>query len=368
MKHLAAGLFIFLCILPAMYLHGLDYVVGNYNLGIFEENGHFSLSYRKQTSHVPLLDNENPRSSFIEILYNNRIIRLANESVFYITVLETDEAIIVQYDLGGIIVEERFSFLRQENRILAVKITYSIHNNSGNDVFIGIRNILDTVLGESEAAHFSTQNDGAVFDELMFLPDPDNSDTDNSYILSANETDQLAIYFWGKTGPDKVLLANWKRLSDSNWEYTVQNGRNFTEAPLSINDSAVALVFEPRTIGEGQKVHYEIVLSYVPSDTDPLAWRENLIHAHVHTLRYGTSRITHIDDNAFPQSIDGLNSENYSSEQLRTVSSYLRDLEILDSFISQIDSILYSRGIVTSQDIIRMEDILAIIRKNSSHY
>jgi hypothetical protein len=51
--------------------------------------------------------------------------------------------------------------------------------------------------------------------------------------------------------PDKVVLANWKRLSDASWGFDVNSQRNFTLVPYSINDSAIALYWEPISVARG---------------------------------------------------------------------------------------------------------------------
>jgi len=57
----------------------------------------------------------------------------------------------------------------------------------------------------------------------------------------------------GITSADKVVLANWKRLNDATWDYEVRSSRNFNALPYSINDSGIAIYFEPNTLSPGSK-------------------------------------------------------------------------------------------------------------------
>jgi hypothetical protein len=55
----------------------------------------------------------------------------------------------------------------------------------------------------------------------------------------------------GVTRPDRIILSNWKRLNDNSWAYDVNTTRNFNQLPYSINDSAVALYYNPVTVAKG---------------------------------------------------------------------------------------------------------------------
>jgi hypothetical protein len=60
--------------------------------------------------------------------------------------------------------------------------------------------------------------------------------------------------------PDKAILSNWKRLSDSPWAFDVNSQRNFTLVPYSINDSAVALYWEPVSVARGASRRLSFVM------------------------------------------------------------------------------------------------------------
>ena len=55
----------------------------------------------------------------------------------------------------------------------------------------------------------------------------------------------------GITVPDKIVFANWKRLSDASWIYDASTSRNFSMLPYSVNDSAACEYFDPRPLPRG---------------------------------------------------------------------------------------------------------------------
>jgi hypothetical protein len=52
----------------------------------------------------------------------------------------------------------------------------------------------------------------------------------------------------GITAPDRVVFANWKRLSDATWAFDTSSARDFNLLPYSVNDSAAAQYYEPRSL------------------------------------------------------------------------------------------------------------------------
>jgi hypothetical protein len=53
--------------------------------------------------------------------------------------------------------------------------------------------------------------------------------------------------------PDSIVFANWKRLNESSWSYDVNASRSFSNPPYSINDSAIALYFDPEALQPGDE-------------------------------------------------------------------------------------------------------------------
>lgn len=355
MRGLLTGLLLFLSI----YLYGIDYTVGKYNLSVLGGSGHFSLFYDKDKQSLPLFYSDNPRSSSLHLHYDERIINLGEDVL--VNILETRQAVIVQYNLDDVLVEQEFSFLQEGSDILGVQSTYRIHNNSGVEISAGIRSVIDTSLGESRPFHFSTSDKPQIAQEYQFIPD-----VDNSYVLSAGASDQLAVYFT-ENSPSRVLMANWKRLSESEWDYEIQQDNNFSFRPFSINDSALAVFYEPVSIRNNQSVEYTIVFSYLPPGESPRQQEERFRAADKYTLRRGEDQYLQLAT----VNVEQKRPENigeYSLAEIESFAPYIQDLVSLDILIDQIDTLLYSSAILTSRELVVIKDILAAIQNSSSRY
>ena len=75
---------------------------------------------------------------------------------------------------------------------------------------------------------------------------------------------------------DRIVFANWKRLSDASWSYETSASRDFSLQPYSVNDSAVSQYYDPRLLAPGAQATVTIVLGkFSPGDS---RW-------HLHALR-----------------------------------------------------------------------------------
>ena len=73
----------------------------------------------------------------------------------------------------------------------------------------------------------------------------------------------LEVMLAGSTGvtpPDRVVFANWKRLSDAPWSYDTSVARNFSLLPYSVNDSAVSQYYDPRPVAKGAETTITLAL------------------------------------------------------------------------------------------------------------
>ncbi len=134
-----------------------------------------------------------------------------------------------------------------------------MQNRSEQNINSEVRYIFDSYLGEDEGTHFKTDVIRKVSGETTFT-----KYTVPKYILSPEERGdfdgfQIMTNAPGVTVPDKLVLANWKRLNDATWDYETSPSRNFNQLPYSINDSGIALYYESETIPKDGKE--EIILA-----------------------------------------------------------------------------------------------------------
>jgi len=267
--------------------YALEAKDGRMKLVVDERSGRFSLQYLANVAtnrYVPLLYAQETRTTYPTLMVDQKIYRLGEASEFRVTVSKIDAGgVKVEYRSAFCTVRQTFTFVASQNSAMAdgVTIGFEIENISQKDSKIGLRFLLDTWLGEKSSAHFASSSSGALTAETELGADyPDvwvrsaedlgaSISTDAQVVGSAIFQVILAA---PATRPDKVVIANWKRLNDTDWAFTVNRSRNFTLLPYSINDSAVALYYEPSELRPGSTKSIVAVLGqansgYVPTAT-----------------------------------------------------------------------------------------------------
>ena len=193
---------------------------------------------------VPLLVDKDPRTSYVTLLVNNDTYRLGSIPGVRGRISKGAEGGMIQWILPDVEVKQTFSFLRsrESSESDAVRIVLDITNLKDTEVSVGVRYTLDTYLGEKSNTPFRTLQLPAITRETSFVPD-----SENWFLLSEDPERkvglQLLLRGEGVSSVERVVLANWKRLSDTPWEYSVNPARTFTLLPYSINDSALALYY-----------------------------------------------------------------------------------------------------------------------------
>jgi len=134
-------------------------------------------------------------------------------------------------------------------------------NTSRQDFTAGARYLFDTWLGEIGPTPFATDTVPVIKRETTLsgrsLP---------RWWVSplAGDPEQLGLQCMvtgdGITQPDKIVFANWKRLSDAPWGYDTSSARDFSLLPYSKNDSAVAQYYAARPLAQGSQLIVTIVL------------------------------------------------------------------------------------------------------------
>jgi hypothetical protein len=246
----------------AATLWALDVEEGNIRLTLDEDSSRFLIDLKSHDSAnewIPLIFSEDPRTSGLDIREGNRIFRVGDGGEFRQVAEVTDEGIFFIWTSPTLRIAERFRFIRSVGGTVVdgVQIDLSITNLGEQSTEVGARVLLDTYLGERENAHFSTPRRQQITREADILPS-----ASESYIRStpaaSREGLQVMLNGTGVTTPNQVAVANWKRLSDSDWQYEVNEDRNFNRLPYSINDSALLLSYGEMVLKQNER--YEISL------------------------------------------------------------------------------------------------------------
>ncbi|MGD0724803.1 MAG: hypothetical protein ABSB63_04500 [Spirochaetia bacterium] len=244
----------------------LDLSDGSLRLTLQERIGRFSLSYAPQARKgvpVPLLSAQDPRTTTLSVVVGNKIYRMGETSAFSQTVEKSARGARFVWKSSFLQVTETFTFIASPDSQVTngVQIDIGLKNVSEKSYNAGIRYLFDTWLGEASSVHFRTDTLSQMSRELTLLP-RDNALYWVSPLVGDPEDIGLQVMTSGAgvTVPDRVVFANWKRLSDASWSYETSADRNFSQLPYSVNDSAVSQYYDPRAIPPGTEVTITLVL------------------------------------------------------------------------------------------------------------
>jgi len=266
MRRLSLGLIVSLALASAV--SGLELKDGRMRLVIDDRTGRFALYYLEDVArnkYVPLLYAEETRTTYSTLLYDQKTYKLGDASEFRATVSKDGSGgARIEFRSSFCVVRQTFAFVASPGSTMpdGVRIDFVIENVAGKDATVGIRLLLDTWLGEKSQAHFSAQAAGALLGETALA-----GDFQDAWIRSANtggsaSEASLQIQLAAPaTKPDRIVAANWKRLNDAAWSFDASASRNFTLLPYSINDSALALYYEPVEVRPGSTRGVSVLLS-----------------------------------------------------------------------------------------------------------
>jgi hypothetical protein len=253
-------------LLAATPLSGLDAANGRIRLTLNEGIGRFSISCQTRGTsgvYVPLLAAQDPRTTILSIVVGNKLYRMGESSEFAEKVERVPGGARFVWKSSFMQVTETFTFIPALDSTVStgVRIDLSMKNLSEQDITAGARYLFDTYLGEPGSVHFRTPALAQMTKELTLTPankaawweSPIKDDPDGFGL-------QVMMSGTGVTVPDRVVFANWKRLSDSNWAYETSSARDFSLLPYSLNDSAAAQYYEPRPIPRSGEATITLVL------------------------------------------------------------------------------------------------------------
>ncbi len=149
----------------------------------------------------------------------------------------------------GIRVEERLYFAQDSD----AAIEYTLHNSNPISRDVGLRIMLDVMIGSNDGAPFLIPGTGQVTQQSEWQ---DSNVPD--YWMGYESPTFASDGFVGRgqlsggdaTPPDRFVVADWVQARGTAWDYTVD------PADLVANDSAVILYFGPVTLQAGQAQTY----------------------------------------------------------------------------------------------------------------
>jgi len=324
---------LFASIASTSLVSALEIESETYELEVHERIGRFSLYAKTDDGPVPMFVADDPTTSYISILSQNRIYRLGDSFEFRQNAQLTETGARMTWTSSRLSIEVDIDIESFSYALLEMTVT----NTSETDLEVGVRMLIDTYLGE-DGTHFATP-DTTVNGEREFAAAP--------LFIQSGPDSTPSLYLWfgtaGATSPNRVILANWKRLDDTSWSYTVNTNRNFNVLPYSINDSAVSLYYNPETLARGDSRYIRVIFA-----TDEPIQRVGAPASRTTSTSTTTTTV--------PADTDTNASAAHIREQLRTIET------LLDS----IDRILSSGREPTDAEIQEIRDAIREVEERRS--
>jgi hypothetical protein len=374
----ACLLSIMLLVAAVCSLAALELDSGKVRLILHEGIGRFSLYTRRSTAAaelIPLFVDQDPRTSGISLVVDNRIYKLGSSTEFVESTEHSTGPATAKFrwTSRSLEVVQEFtpvsSFLQADPE--GMRMSIRISNRSRNRLSVGLRLCLDTYLGEGNLSHFSSDRHQEIRSELTV----DGAEMIRYWVSPSSDSPQSVGLLCMTSGyditpPDKIVFANWKRLSEASWDYETSSNRNFNLMPYSINDSAVCMYYEPVDIQPLGSREIVLVLANVTlSDYrggEQIAGAEVAaapadVPAEVPEEIPATEQLP--EDNLPPESLQALLERSLSE-----VGSMEQGLDQLNSLIEKINERLASGDEISDEELRLMEEILSAIKDKSERY
>ncbi|MDR2403172.1 MAG: hypothetical protein LBD78_04005 [Spirochaetaceae bacterium] len=320
-------------------VHGAEYTEGAMRLVLQEGTGRFSLYYRSNApgaSYEPLFMDQDPRTSFLAILLNNRVYRMGEASAFRIRLGGSSARPSFIFESPFLMVTQEYSFIKTPGSAVSNGIRLDIRAvNLGKDsVQVGFRLLLDTNLGEGGGGPpFATEQRSLAAETVI-----ESRSSEQRWISRNNRIGLMGSLVLGdEKRPDLVHFANWKRLNEVSWKLTHVPERNFNYLPYSIGDSAVCYYFDPLPLAGGASRTVSILLSAEDSR--------------------GFGAALPVEPVFVPPVTPQSTPSGSTRDPVRD-----RDMAILQDMISRLDAYMDGRLFLSDEELATMELIIAGIK------
>lgn len=225
---------------------------------------------RENDDNKPLIyGRPNPWTSYTSLWINNEKYvfggstkRRAGKGAKYGEVIQEptveDNKIITKTKYDNIVVEQVLSIVKSSTTGLAdsAQIKYRIINQGEEKEKIGLRVMLDTMLGENDGAPFRLGEDTISTDKLYYAKQLDNFWQAFDSISDPQVTSQGSFIGPDVSTPDKVYFSDWGSLADGVWDFDFNPGQEFIRKGEYEIDSAVAMYWVPEVIEPGESQTY----------------------------------------------------------------------------------------------------------------
>ena len=153
-----------------------------------------------------------------------------------------------------------------------VRIKYLIQNQGKETAEIGLRALLDTMVGDNDGAPFRLGEQEITYEKNFNKGEyPDFWQAFDSLIKPAVIA-QGTLTGADVTPPDRLTFTNWGKAADHPWNFPLQPGTEFTRLGEEELDSAVIMYWDSRRLEPGAKLNIVIYyglggITFAPGNT-----------------------------------------------------------------------------------------------------
>jgi len=154
---------------------------------------------------------------------------------------------------------------------------FTITNKQPGSISAGLTLLLDTYLGEKGSHFYTGDYEGIIRKENAFF----RPRIPVTWISGDKNTDKPVLFGYiynNDRNTDKIIFANYERLKQRLDSFEINNKRDFSQLPFSINDSGVAYFFYPKELNPGESVSYNYSLGEYHSMNSRIRNEKNRDH------------------------------------------------------------------------------------------
>ncbi len=212
-----------------------------------------------------------------------------------ITPAESSNKLIGQYTYSDIDVYQELSIVngRSTGRADTCQILYTIKNNGSVSHTVGLRIMLDTMLGSNDGAPFYALDVGEVTKDTKWVSSMPQSIQVFDSLADPTVTGLLEFTGLGYDNPDELILGYWPQAGT--WDYPFDSNKSFLDhdgdGVISGNspdsDSAVFVYYSTAAFSAGESKTYAIRLGL--GEMSVISWGPFVIGASPGDLRFSAS-------------------------------------------------------------------------------
>jgi len=164
------------------------------------------------------------------------------------------DRIVTETTIGDIVITQELSFIESTTTGYpdTAQIKYQITNEGNSSQRVGLRVVLDTMLGPNDGAPFRVRDQEVLRDKVLIRDDIPE------YWQAFDSLEDPMVMAQGDlrgpelTAPDEVYMTNWGSLADGAWDFNFRPGREFYREGEFELDSAIALYWTAEDLEPGE--------------------------------------------------------------------------------------------------------------------